>query len=411
MWLSWLPSYPPTGELHHFEVGLLEAGYLVSSVNVSLSHRCSQADLTRRAADYKERFCYVFSDLKPETKYGFQVRVLNRGESQASQLSEASDWSEAVSVTTISPTTTTEEGQASEQTETLNPGSSLTTTTAASAVKKPEKKGHSDNTIIIILCCTFGGIFLAVVTTALIYKLKIVRLKAQMRNEEIWNQGRDLHNVSQSASYIGGSSLNTEFSNMSGVSSYAVSMNTSFPSEIQRRRLPEPPPVRNRAELEPQYSEAYELDQLEQPPGSYVEMSPSRLESTTIIQEEITDNDGYLRPTFPTIDLTPIKPREVAQHFRPESGEIAQESYEAPDLVRNVPTFALPEPSRPPAESGEPESNLNSLNFERLTEPRLSEHSQASSVRTSPSEPLIRNTPDTGSKPFVSVTMSKPVDV
>ena len=407
MWLSWLPSYPPTGDLHHFEVGLLEAGTLVSSVNVSLSHRCNQGDLARRAADYKETFCYVFKDLKADTNYSFKVRVLNRGESQAS------DWSEPVTVTTTAATTT-EGGEGSVETETFIPGSSLATTTAASPVKNPEKKGHSDNTIILILCLTFGFIFLAVLVTALIYKLKIVRLKQQMRSEEMWNQGRDLHNVSQSASYIGGSSLNTELSNMSGVSTYAVSMNTSFPTEIQSRRLPEPPPVRNRAEMEPQYSEAYELDHLEQPAGSYVEMSPSRrgsrvLESTTIIQDEITDNDGYLRPTFPTIDLTPIKmrPMEAAQHFRPEAEEIAQESYEAPDLVRNVPTFALPPPGRHPAQTGETESNLNSLNFERLTEPRLSEHSQASSIRTSPSEPLIRSV--TVSPEYV--TVSKPVDV
>ena len=416
-----MPSYPPTGDLERFEVGLLEPklGYLLSSVNVSLSHRCGQSDLARRAADYKESFCYVFNDLSPDTDYGFQVRVWNRGQSQASE------WSQAVTVRTISnTTTTTEEEEGSLQTETENPGSSLSTTTMASSVKQPkEKKGHSDNTIILILCLTFGFIFLAVLVTALIYKLKIVRLKQQMRNEEMWNQGREFHNVSHSASYIGGSSLNTELSNMSGVSSYAVSMATSFPSEIQARRLPEPPPVRNRAELEPQYSEAYELDQLGQlgkPPGSYLEMSPSRgpsrspsrrgstvLESTTIIQEEITDNDGYLRPTFPTIDLTPIKmpPREADHYLRPDAGEIAEESYEAPpDLVRNVPTFALPEPSRQQQqpESGEPESNFNSLNFMRLTEPRLSEHSQASSVRTSPSEPLIK---------VLNPTMSKPVDV
>ena len=417
VWLSWQPAYPPTGELHHFEVGQLEGpgGVLVSSVNVSLGHRCSQSDLARRAADYKETFCYVFNDLSPDTDYGFQVRVWNRGESQAS------DWSQPVSVSTASTTTTEEEEEMGEdggsvEAETVSPGSSLSTTTVASSVKEPgQKKGHSDNTIILILCLTFGFIFLAVLVTALIYKLKIVRLKQQMRNEELWNQGRDFHNVSHSASYIGGSSVNTELSNMSGVSTYAVSMNTSFPSEIQSRRLPEPPPVRNRAELEPQYSEAYELDQLGQQAGSYLEMSPSRrgsrvLESTTIIQEEVTDNDGYLRPTFPTIDLTPIKLRPTeahyeAQYLRPDGAEIAQESYEAPDLVRNVPAFAVPEARQPPVETGETGSNYNSLNFERLTEPRLSEHSQASSVRTSPSEPLIKS-----GRP-VSLTVSTPVDV
>lgn len=127
-------------------------------------------------------------------------------------------------------------------------------------------------------------------------------------------------------------------------------------------------------------------------------MTPSQrnsgvLESTVIQEEESIDTDGYLRPTFPNIDLTPIKSRgrerEEAEVDLSPGEAIPQESYMAPDLVRNVPSF-------PP----ETESNFNSLNFERLTGARLSENSQASSIRTSPSEPLIK-----------SVTVSKPVDV
>ena len=386
--LAWLPSFPPTGELDMFEVNSLVLGQRWRAVNVSLDYKCSRADKSRRTAEHKQTFCYLFDDLSPGTSYTFQVRVWNKGQPQSS------DWSQSVTVTTSSVTESPESGPETG-TETEGPDSQTdpATTILPTIIKPEQKEGHSDHTIIIILCLTFGLIFISVLVTAFIYKLKIVRLKQQMRNEELWNQtsvDRDLHNISQSGSYIGSSSVNTQLSN---ISAYAVSMNTSIQSEIQSRRLPEPPPVRNRAEQENQYSEAYELDHL--PGGSYVEVTPSQrssrvMEGTVIQEEESCDMDGYLRPTFPNIDLTPIQssnwPGESSQS--PEGTVIAQESYVAPDLVRNVPPAA------------EAETNLDSLNFERLTVARLSENSQASSIRTSPSEPLIK-----------SVTVLKPVDV
>ena len=371
--LSWLPPYPPTGELDSFQVASIVSGERRSSVNVSLAHKCSPAE---------EQICYLFDDLSPGTSYGFQVRVWNRGQPQPSE------WSQTVTVTT-SPVTESPESEETE-TETVLPlVSPEDPATTLPTLSKPEQKGHSDHTIIIILCLTFGLIFISVLVTALIYKLKIVRLKQQMRSEEIWNQGRDLNNLSHSASYLGSASVTTQLSN---ISAYAVSMNTSIQSEIQGRRLPEPPPVRNRAEQENQYSEAYELDHL--PGGRYEEMSPSErssrvMESTVLQEEESCDTDGYLRPTFPNFDLSPVKSRErPGEAESPRAEVIAEESYVAPDLVRSVPA------------SLETESNLDSLNFERLAGGRLSENSQASSIRTSPSEPLIK-----------SITVLKPVDV
>ena len=377
--LSWLPPYPPTGELDRFQVANIVSGERKSSVNVSLAHKCPSSPA-------EEKFCYLFDNLSPDTDYGFQVRVWNRGQSQPS------DWSQTLTVNTTSTTESTEVPESEEtETETVLPlvGPGDQTTTPPSTVKPKQKGKHSDHTIIIILCLTFGLIFISVLVTALIYKLKIVRLKQQMRSEEMWNQGRDLNNLSLSASYLGNSSITTQLSN---ISAYAVSMNTSYQAEIQSRRLPEPPPVRNRAEQENQYSEAYELDRL--PGVSYEEMSPSDrssrvMESTVIQEEENYDTDGvYLRPTFPNFDLTPVKTLPRPGEEEEVEEVIAQESYVAPDLVRSVPP------------SVETESNLDSLNFQRLTGARLSETSQASSVRTSPSEPLIK-----------SITVLKPVDV
>merc|ERR1711974_300589 len=62
-------------------------------------------------------------------------------------------------------------------------------------------------------------------------------------------------------------------------------------ANIQTRRLPEPP-------TEPEYSEAYEVMPV---PGVFASIeggAVSPLESTRIQEEEITDVEGYLRPTF-----------------------------------------------------------------------------------------------------------------
>ena len=76
-------------------------------------------------------------------------------------------------------------------------------------------------------------------------------------------------------------SINTRLSDISAYAEISVSsLNTSYNSEIQSRRLPEPPPVKNRAELiktEPEYSDTYELEPL--PGNGYLDMSPSRRQS------------------------------------------------------------------------------------------------------------------------------------
>ena len=276
----------------------------------------------------------------------------------------------------------------------------------------------------------FGLVFLGVTVTALVYKLKIVRLKQQMRNEELWNHGRDPGELSHSVSYVGGASTSTRFSDLNNTySTYATisaaSLNTSFAAaEIQARRLPEPPPgpaSGNRAALvtEPEYCYAsYELEALPvsgqvQGPG-YLDMSrsPSRrhsatLESTRIQEEELqeeecTDTEGYLRPTFPNTDLlSPVRPPDTEPGQRRLSGPgpeavIEPESYEVPGDLRprlpvidnNPPDLVRLHPAPPPAglSSLEPE-----VGFERSEPPRLSQTSSlGSSKRNSPSEPLMK---------------------
>merc|ERR1711874_855802 len=140
--------------------------------------------------------------------------------------------------------------------------------------------------------------------------------------------------------------------------------------------------------------------------------SHSQLESTRIQEEDCTDIDGYLRPTFPIpADLTPIRPGHVGRQrnvsqtdsdYVSESRDvpslISPESYIALDTIRSgaQPPYLITD-SRMLSGQFECERispgrrSQNSLNFDRSA--RLSSHrseaSIASSKRSSPSEPLI----------------------
>ena len=113
--------------------------------------------------------------------------------------------------------------------------------------------------------------------------------------------------------------------------------------------------------------------------------------------EDDNDEEGYLRPTFPNTDLAPG--RDPPGPPSPPEIVIMPESYECPDTIRdNIPDLVR----HPPMGQVSPVPSYNSLPpFERSQPPRTSQASSlASSVRDSPSEPLI-----------TSVTTLKPVDV
>ena len=450
MHLSWTPAHPPTGDIARFEVGYRqEARYWSSPTEVSLLHQgaCVEAAELRSRRAASASFCYVFNDLRPATIYGFRIRAFNR------DVEEASEWSAVVAVTTqaapppappLPAPASNVTAPAPPPTPTPRPAPpapplDLPTNSSqgAGAGAGEEAEPSSYHTLTLVVGLLFGLVFLGVTVTALVYKLKIVRLKQQMRSEELWNHGRDPGELSHSVSYVGGASTSTRFSDLNATySTYATisaaSLNTSFAAaEIQARRLPEPPPgpaAGNRAALvtEPEYCYAsYELEALPGPgqgqgPG-YLDMSrsPSRRHSATLestrIQEELqeeecTDTEGYLRPTFPNTDLlSPVRPPDTEPGQRRLSGPgpeavIEPESYEVPGDLRprqpvidtNPPDLVRLHP--PPAPAGlsslEPE-----VGFERSEPPRLSQTSSlGSSKRNSPSEPLIK----AGQPPAVS---------
>jgi len=393
--ISWNPSYPPTGLIRKYELDIgtiykASDNQIVwkNTVKVGISHQgACIGEKKRRSATLSNSFCYVFNDLNPGSHYAFRIKAYNKNVESPSKWSEVTDvWTE------ILP-------------DMITPG--VTPTPSVPGTSSQPSTGFSNTTIIIVLCLAAGIVLMGVIVTALVYKLKIIRLKQQIRNEETWNQNRT---VSQSSSYLPGASTSTQMTD-----TYLVSLHSQTHSEIQSRRLPEPPPVRNRADTvtqDPKYAEAYELASL----PSYLDMSSRResseLESTRIQEEDCTDIDGYLRPTFPIpSDLTPIRPgqpqrqRTVSQtdsDYVSESQDvpslICPESYVSPDTIRNEiqPPYLITD-SRVLSGQFDCERvspgrrSQNSLNFDRSA--RLSSHrseaSITSSKRSSPSEPLI----------------------
>jgi len=398
--ISWNPSYPPTGLILKYELDIGEiyegnANPILwkSTVQVGIAHQgACIGEKKRRSTTLSNSFCYVFNDLKAGLHYAFRIKAWNKN------VEEPSIWSEITDVWT--------ESRPDIITPVITPTPSAPETTSQPNI------GFSNTTIITVLCLAAGIVLMGVIVTALVYKLKIIRLKQQIRNEETWNQNRT---ISQSSSYLPGASTSTQMTE-----TYLASLQSQTPSEIQRRRLPEPPPVRNRVDTknsDPKYAEAYELASL----PSYLDMtqsrrasaaSPSQLESTRIQEEECTDIDGYLRPTFPIpSDFTPIRPghpgrqrngSQTDSDYVSESQDvpslISPESYVAPDTIRNEmqPPYLITD-SRMLSGQFECERispgrrSQNSLNFDRSA--RLSSHrseaSVASSKRNSPSEPLI----------------------
>ena len=216
-----------------------------------------------------ELFCYSVTDLEPGVSYRFRIQAWNL------DVDEPSPWSSE-----LTQATAMAESVISSSTLSPNPASEITPTPSPS----------SSPLVIVIVSIIAVIVFVAIVIVCLVYKLKITRLKQQMRNEEEWNQ---LGHLSHSSSYLPGAPQASLSTSTRLADSYLTSLETTADfgslrsANIQTRRLPELP-------SEPEYSEAYEVMPV---PGVFASIE-SPLESTRIQDEEITDVEGYLRPTF-----------------------------------------------------------------------------------------------------------------
>ena len=217
-----------------------------------------------------ELYCYSVTDLEAGVSYLFRVKAWNLN------VDDSSPWS-----TELTQATAVDE----------NPGPSSSTISPNPASEIPPTPPPTTSPLVIAIVSILAVIVVvAIVVVCLVYKLKITRLKQQMRNEEEWNQ---LGHLSHSSSYLPGAPQASLSTSTRLADSYLTSLETTADfgslrsANIQTRRLPELP-------SEPEYSEAYEVMPV---PGVFASIE-SPLESTRIQDEEITDVEGYLRPTF-----------------------------------------------------------------------------------------------------------------
>jgi len=313
VFLTWRLAQPPTGNLDKFllEVGRTQEEGTVNwrPVQVEGHHVCNfntEASI--------ELFCYSVTDLEPGVSYRFRIRAWNldveEGPSPwSSELTQATVMGESIIPipSTLGP----------------NPASEITPTPSPS----------SSPLVIVIVSILAVIVFVAIVIVCLVYKLKITRLKQQMRNEEEWNQ---LGHLSHSSSYLPGAPQASLSTSTRLADSYLTSLETTADfgslrsANIQTRRLPEPPTS------EPEYSEAYEVMPV---PGVFASIieggAVSPLESTRIQEEEITDVEGYLRPTFADRS-SPIHVRSSSINNATEPSSIPAESYGELGTMKNI---------------------------------------------------------------------------
>ena len=127
-----------------------------------------------------ELYCYSVTGLDPGVSYRFRVRAWNL------EVDEPSLWSSE-----LTQATAMGESTISSSTLSPNPSSEITPTPSPS----------SSPIVIAVVSILAIIVIVAIVIVCLVYKLKITRLKQQMRNEEEWNQ---LGHLSHSASYLPG---------------------------------------------------------------------------------------------------------------------------------------------------------------------------------------------------------------
>ena len=127
-----------------------------------------------------ELYCYSVTGLDPGVSYRFRVRAWNL------EVDEPSLWSSE-----LTQATAMGESTISSSTLSPNPSSEITPTPSPS----------SSPLVIAVVSILAIIVIFAIVIVCLVYKLKITRLKQQMRNEEEWNQ---LGHLSHSSSYLPG---------------------------------------------------------------------------------------------------------------------------------------------------------------------------------------------------------------
>jgi len=152
IFLSWSPSYPPTGQIEKFQLRVGNPSSDPSSnprwtgnIPMEANHKCTHDS---------NRFCYSVRNLEPGTEYIFQIRAKNL------DVSSWSRWSQSLKTQTEADDST--------------PNKVITTPVIPSVPIPTENVAKiNSNTLVIVLCLAGGILLMGVLVTALIYKLKI----------------------------------------------------------------------------------------------------------------------------------------------------------------------------------------------------------------------------------------------
>jgi len=406
--LKWYPAYPPTGFITKYEIreGVYRGDstepewtkpHTVELKNVD-SFKCAGQLRGSRHANIgygSKPVCFVVDSLQANTSYAFQINTWNNDTGDRSQ---KSIYSKIIKI------------QTQLENQTYVPLDTTQTTLLpipVPTIRKDNGRSTGQNTAIIIVCLAAGAVLLGIIVTAMVYKLKVVKLTQQLSQSQLENR-RDSKLSNLSSVYNPNSTITTHTSDLS----YLASIRTTA-SSIQSRRLPEPPPE-DKKKQNAEYSEAYEMP-------SYLSMATSlqRSHSPKIIEEELeeeqNDIDGYLRPTFPpNRESSPMRTpsRQASGRSRQASGRSQPVSQEADsDYVSEgeknpsshmitadnyvEPDVMIRQNSYIPPESYVSPSQLNQWGDERQylrsndTRDQYLNKSNSSSKSHSPSTPLI----------------------
>jgi hypothetical protein len=271
--LRWQPSFPPTGIIEKY---IVRYGPKAAEV-MDWKGQLEVANSTNYCSKMSQQnhfVCVAMHNLEANTTYVFQVQTYNVN------ISQPSNFSTSFEATTDPPE--------------IPPPTSKSTTSSTS---RPHSQGGPydkvSSHIVIIIVSLFIIVVLVIVVASLIYKIKMNKLKTiyEARGRQQFN-GLQSPPRSLSVSALGGYYPNESFVNTS------MSTVNYMVEEIQRRRLPELPKA---ASAESEY---------QNPDEDYVNTnrSPDLLANVTALttattsiptEDNCTDIDGYLRPTFP----------------------------------------------------------------------------------------------------------------
>ena len=209
--LRWQPSTPLTGQIKDYKLRFGPKTVPKMVWQQELMIIANQTDLCSTIIK-KERFvCTIIPQLKANTTYAFQVQAFNVNVTQPSDFSDAFEATTdpLPQVQTPKPQTV-EEPEEEEEPKTLH--------------------SFSSQVIVISVLTVIVIIVLVIIIAALIYKNKMIKLKAQY---EASQRQLQIHDLSRSLSVIGYNESIAD-TTITSVSNYRA-------GHIQNRRLPDPP--------------------------------------------------------------------------------------------------------------------------------------------------------------------------